>query len=115
PPTSATRTVITCDRPLGATPWAEPPKIEAGRYVAAADRLETIRPGYAVVKMQQRQPRTAVAVTAISLSDDGRNVAIETGPRVDAVNYALALPSGIDLAHDLSGVDTEWTGAPARG
>lgn len=104
---SETESVVAFDRPLTMVPSAA---IEAGRYVSAADRLETIRPGYAVVKMQLRQPRSVVPVNGARLSDDRRSVIFHSAPRVDAVNYALSLDERIDVAHDLSGVLADWQG-----
>ncbi len=110
---SETETVIAFDRKLDVGKWKGlVPKIESGRYVAAADRLETIRPGYAVVKMQQEQPRSSVAVKTLRLSDDRRSIIIETSPRISAVNYAVTVAgqSTLDVAHDLSGLAVEWRG-----
>lgn len=110
---SETKSVIAFDRPLDAAAWAGIAawaKIESGRYVDAADRLETIRPGYAVVKMQLRQKVAAVAVKEARLGTDGRSVVIETTPRAAAVNYALAIAGKLDVAHDLSGVSAAWSG-----
>jgi putative heme-binding domain-containing protein len=112
-PASETETIVEFDRPLEEAKWrdfASRIQIEGGHYVSAADRLETIRPGYAVVKMQQQQPRTAVTVKSARLSEDRRGVIIETAPRAGAVNYALMLPGPIDMAHDLSGLSAEWRG-----
>ena len=113
-PASETETVIAFDRALDAAAWAgiaPRVKMESGRYVDAADRLETIRPGYAVVKMQQRQPRIAGEVKSARIGADGRSVVIETAPRAAAVNYALAIADKLDVAHDLSGVAAAWSGA----
>jgi len=113
-PASETETVVAFDRPLDAAAWSGTAKttaIEAGHCVSAADRLETIRPGYAVVKMQLRQPRAAIAVQGARLGEDGRSVIFETAPRVNSVNYALSIGGTLDLAHDLSGVAAEWSGA----
>ena len=111
-PASETETVIAFDRPLdgGALANAAAWKIDSGHYVGAADRLETMRPGYAVVAMQQRQKRAAVEVKAARLSEDRRQVTIETPARLAAVNYALAHGGKLDLAHDLCGVAAAWTG-----
>jgi len=106
-PGSETETVIAFDRqldPTTAAKWT----IEAGRYVEAADRLETMRPGYAVVGMQQRQKRTGLAVEGTRIGEHGRSIVITTAPRTAAINYALASSSGLDLAHDLSGVAAIW-------
>ena len=112
-PLDETQTVVTFDRPVNPTDWDNLSRqswIEAGRYVGAADRLEAIRPGYAVVKMQQKQLRTTIAVKSARVSDDRRSLVLETTPRAANVNYALALPHKLDMAHDLSGLATEWTG-----
>ncbi len=112
-PASETETVVAFDRPLDARLWSDVAArttIDSGRYVAAADRLEAIRPGYAVVKAQQNEPRGAVAVKASRLSADRRNLTLATAPRVSAVNYALAIDGKLDLAHDLSGLAAEWRG-----
>ena len=109
-------TVIAFDRPLPAD-WAPgvggQTRIEFGRYVAAADRWETFRPGYAVVKMQQEQPRRALAVQTARLSADRRNLILETEPRRRALNYAVAVGGAhpLDVAHDLSGLAAAWRGA----
>ncbi|MGB8170761.1 MAG: c-type cytochrome [Chthoniobacteraceae bacterium] len=110
---SETETVIAFDRALDAAGWQESAtrvNIDAGRYVEAADRMETIRPGYAVVKMQLRQKHTAVEVKSVRFGPDGRSVVIETAPRDAAVNYALSVADKFDLAHDLSGVAVAWSG-----
>ena len=41
--------------------------IEGGRYVAAGDRFETLRPGYAVVAQQMVEPRYELKVLSIAL------------------------------------------------
>ena len=118
-PASETKTVIAFDRKLRSADWqdlldfAPHMKIDSGHYVAAADRLETIRPPYAVVKMQQRQPRTSIEVRGVVPGPDARSVVIETAPRTAAVNYAITLGSAqgsgaLDVAHDLSGIAAEW-------
>lgn len=104
---SETETVVAFDRKLAAAP--KQVSLEAGTYVSAADRLETIRPGYAVVAMQLRQPRKAVEVTAASLGKSAGSLILRTAPRNSAVNYAVTMP-GIDLAHDLTGVSAIWQG-----
>ncbi len=117
-PVSETETMITFDRELDAAAWANAAarlKIESGHYVEAADRLETIRPGYAVVKMQQRQPRSSIAVKSARIGADGRSVIVETAPRIAAVTYALNVADKLDLAHDLSGVAVDWSAAAASG
>ena len=116
---SETETVVAFDRALDAAAWqdlAPRVKIVSGRYVAAADRLETIRPGYAVVKMQQQQVRPEIAVQAARLSEDRRSVIIETAPRSSAVEYAIAISGrgALDVAHDLTGFAAAWHGGDAK-
>jgi len=126
-PASETETVVAFDRPETAAAegdtaaWSEVAKhttCNSGRYVAAADRLETIRPPYAVVKMQQRQKRTSIPVESARPGAGGGNIVVHLAPRSAAVNYALSLPGGsgtLDLAHDLSGVAAVWRSGPAGG
>jgi putative heme-binding domain-containing protein len=109
---------IAFDKPLDAEAVRALPKtarIESGRYVAAADRFETIRPGYQVVYDQLAAPRHAHEILSSALSPDRRTLTLVTRPRVTAVNYAVTLPrshksggSEIDLAADLSGVEARW-------
>jgi len=116
---SETRTIVAFDRPLDAAAWAEVAgrtKIEAGRFIDAAERLETIRPGYRPVQMQQRDPHTTLTVKGAHLSADRRNVIFETPARSVALEYALAIAgkdATLDLAHSLSGVAATWR--PAAG
>ena len=123
-PRSAPETVITFDRPVDIDEWADAArrvKIEGGRYVAAADRLERLRPGYAVVQMQQRQAREPVAFTG-GIGTNEHSLIIETAPRTSAVNYGIEIRAKtaetavqqLDLAHDLSGIAAEWRGAGGR-
>lgn len=112
---SETETVLAFDRQLEPKHWsgalAATTRIDSGRYVGAADRLETMRPGYAVVKQQQREPRGVVAVKQARLSADGRELRLETVPRASAVNYAIAIEGKLDVAHDLSGIEAAWRSA----
>lgn len=113
-PRSETETVVAFDGPVDPQAWSDVSRqiwVEAGRYVRAADRLETIRPGYAVVRMQQRQLRKTIPVASAEVGKDGHQLVIKTEPRTAAVHYALALPQGMHLDHDLSGVAAEWRGA----
>jgi putative heme-binding domain-containing protein len=120
----ATTTVIAFDRPLDPAEWqdlASRIHLESGRFVAAADRFEVIRPGYEVVRAQQSAPRVRIPVTAATLSDDRRGILIETAPRVRATGYAITLDAprdepgipqaaAIDLAHELTGLQASWQG-----
>jgi putative heme-binding domain-containing protein len=105
--------------------------IEGGEFVAAADRFEILRPGYAAVEYQQTASRFGVDVQGLQLTADRRTLILSTAPHVAAVSYAVALaglkssPSStvddgqlaqlpdMDLQYDLSGVEATW--APEAG
>jgi putative heme-binding domain-containing protein len=98
--------------------------IDRGRFVAAGDRFEQLRPGYAAVARQVNLPRFDVKVLGAALSPDRRTLILSTAPHRAAEGYALTLAevggekpkdSGelthspeIDLAYDLSGVEATW-------
>jgi putative heme-binding domain-containing protein len=99
--------------------------IDAGPYVGAGDRFETIRPGYAIVKRQRNTPRQDVPVQGVQITRDGRTLVLTTARQSRAVSYGLTLPgvgrepasageieqiNAIDLAYDLSGVALQWQG-----
>ncbi len=113
---------ISFDKPLSPALWknlAKQVSIEAGTYVFAADRLEKIRPGYEVVKLQQLAQRRIVDVLSSSLSPDSRTIILYTPRSVVDEHYAITLPAlerhsptkeelnqeaRIDLLADLHGV-----------
>jgi hypothetical protein len=66
--------------------------IEFGTYVRAADRLETLKPPYAVVRQQDATPRGHLAVRAARLEHGGRTLVLTTDPHPLQVTYALTLP-----------------------
>lgn len=110
-PISPTQTQIVFDRPVDGKDWESTAKhiaIEAGHFVGAADRLETMRPGYAIVQLQQKQRRATLPVTRVELDKSKSSVTLTTPERSEAYNYALTIPGGIDLAHDLSGIQAAW-------
>lgn len=83
------------DRPLRDADWVgarEKTRIEAGRYVNAGDRYETIRPGYQVVRDQMSAPRRWVEVQSLSLSADRRTIVLRVPRQTDPVTYAITLP-----------------------
>lgn len=100
--------------------------IEFGRAVAAGDRFEALRPGYAVVAAQLLQPRRILPVHGVTVSPDLRTLIVSTGPQAEPVTYALTLPDlspprpadpkrgesaqapETDLAFDLSGCEARW-------
>ncbi len=67
-------------------------KITYGEFVAAGDRFETLRPGYAVVQRQMSSPRYNLPVHGVSVTPDRRTLVIATAPHRAAVQYALTLP-----------------------
>ncbi|MBC8114346.1 MAG: hypothetical protein H7062_08220, partial [Candidatus Saccharimonas sp.] len=67
-------------------------KITYGEFVAAGDRFETLRPGYAVVQRQVASPRYNLPVHGVSVTPDRRTLVIATAPHRAAVQYALTLP-----------------------
>jgi len=122
---------IAFDRPLNPAKFADAAKattIQYGAHVAAGDRFEAIRPGYAVVQRQLSELRKKLPVTGIAISNDRQTLVISTARQTRAVNYALTLPNtsrpptsadeiaqvdALDLAYDLTGVMAEWKPANA--
>lgn len=137
------------DQPIPSLVWAEGPRevriafdrpvdpealkdlasraaIEGGEFVAAGDRFEILRPGYAAVEYQQNAPRFDVGVQGLQLTADRRTLILTTAPHFAAVSYAIALPGmespsasrpkddrlvqlpDVDLQYDLSGVEGTW-------
>lgn len=110
---SPEETWVVYDAPLDESIWrnaASRIRIDAGRFVSAADRLESIRPSYAVVAMQQQQRFSPVA-REVDLQEDRTLLTVRTDPRTEAVTHALALPDGSDVDHDLSGATAAWRAA----
>ena len=129
---SPTETWIAFDRPLKPEDWKNlvaGTRVEGGQSIAAGDRFERLRPGYAVVQRQERAPRYELPVVSAALGDDGRSVLLRTPARTSAASYSVSLPSpgsagdkakhvlprsrGIDLGFDLTGVEATWR--PADG
>lgn len=131
---------IAFDRPLDPTTLAgigSKVRIEYGKYVAAGDRFELHRPGYAVVERQMNTPRYDLAVHGVGLSPDRRTLILNTARHRVAASYAVTLPDftrgaglgardagktentangvltsvpEIDLQYDFTGVDANWEG-----
>ncbi len=118
---------VAFDRPLRDADWAgarAKVRIEAGRYVAAGDRYEVIRPGYQVVRDQMAAPRRWVDVQGLSLSADRRTLVLRVARQTEAVSYAITLPMPeswrvpgaiaqkpeMDLALSLQGVQVSMGG-----
>ena len=117
---SPTELSVAFHRPLASDnvrDLAKHARIESGKYIAAADRFETIRPGYQVVYDQLAAPRYVHEILSTQLSPDRRTLTLVTRPRNAAVNYAVTLPgksSEIDLAADLTGVEASWKSADGK-
>lgn len=124
---------IAFDRPLDAemlTDLARRTEIDAGEFVAAGDRFESLRPGYAVVANQLRSPRRDVPVLGVQVTPDRRTLIFTTAAHDAAVNYAVAMTGfrqgsssasaddrdlpqfpDVDLQYDLCGVEATWKSA----
>lgn len=131
--TSPTESIIHFDRPLDPARWrnlAARCSVEGGLYVGAGDRFERFRPGYEVVKLQMAAPRYEFPVLSAGIAADGRSIIVRHPPRVDALSYAVTLPSpeptgqpplgavprhpGIDLALELNGLEVQWRSADVQ-
>ncbi|HEV2294733.1 MAG TPA: PQQ-dependent sugar dehydrogenase [Tepidisphaeraceae bacterium] len=117
---------ITFDRPVSEAMAATPldVSIEFGPHVRAADRYEVLRPGYTTVKEQQTVSRSRLAVRGQQWSPDRRTLLVATDPHPQRAHYAVTLTARrqqqgqdwerpIDLAYDMSGAQTQWTGERA--
>lgn len=127
-PASPHEVRIEFDKPLAVdamTQLLPQSAITYGNYVAAADRFESIRPGYAVTKLQQAASRYALSILSASVTPDRRTLILSTARQTAAVGHALSLPGlgrasveadasaisqvpAIDLAYSLNGVYAHW-------
>ena len=130
---SPTETTVAWDRPLTpaqARAIVHEVRLTAGRYIAAGDRFESLRPGYQVVQDQLREPRMNLDVYGSQLSPDGRLLWLRSESRIQNLKYAITLGSPtataspanpkplpqhpkIDLAFSLNGVHASWR-SPAQ-
>jgi putative heme-binding domain-containing protein len=86
---------IAFDRPLEPKDWAtaqKEVKVEAGEFVSAGDRFETVRPGYQVVRDQMASPRRWVDILGLTLSEDRRTMGLRVARQSEPVSYAISLP-----------------------
>jgi putative heme-binding domain-containing protein len=130
-PASPTEVRVAFDRPVDPAVTnaftSKGQQIEFGEYVRAADRLETLKPPYAVVPQQDATPRGHLGIQGAQLADQGRTLVLNTDPHPLPVTYALNLPAvkaagaggpgeSIDLDYDLSGavVELSLAGQPKR-
>jgi putative heme-binding domain-containing protein len=104
-------------------------RIEYGKYVAAGDRFEKLRPGYQAVADQLASPRFDLPVLGLQVTKDRRTVIVATAEHPGSASYALTLPGlgrppktdqpkgalpqfpETDLRYDLCGVEASWQGA----
>lgn len=130
-PVSANEVCIAYDRPLELTELhnaVERIRIEYGVHVRAADTLETLRPGYAVVGEQMRTLRYPLAVHSVAVTPDRRNLLINTAAQMADAHYAVTIETDpgsedgsspyaiaqlprVDLDYDLSGLLAHWKDA----
>jgi putative heme-binding domain-containing protein len=121
---------IAFDRPLNSQEWSTAKagvRIEAGTFVSAGDRFETVRPGYQVVRDQMATPRRWVEPLGLSLNADQRTLVLRVPRQAEAVGYAITLPlppnwiqkdglrqaPEMDLQVTMNGIAAEVRGGPA--
>ncbi|MEX2172482.1 MAG: ThuA domain-containing protein [Pirellulales bacterium] len=116
---------IAFDRPLDPATLKELASriaISGGEYADAAERFESVRPGYAVVERQLRSQRIPIDVYNVQLTADRRTLILSTAPHSAAVTYAAALP-GLAPKEGVAGVaaqrspqqETSPSPSPLRG
>lgn len=130
-PQSEREVRVAFDRPVDPallTGVREAAMIEAGAALAAGDRFESLRPGYAVVQGQLNSRRDEIPIYSVQLTPDHRTLILATGPHRENVPHALTLPNlgrvsappdaaslelpqvaESDLQYDLHGALAEWT------
>src|SRR5439155_19042339 len=88
---SPTEARVAFDQPLDSsvTNAVANQEIEFGEYVRAADRYEVLKPPYQVVKQQEAAPRGRLKINSAKLGDDNQTLVLTTGPRPQALSYAL--------------------------
>jgi putative heme-binding domain-containing protein len=92
--------------------------ITMGKYVTAGEQFESFRPGYQAVKNQRTMPRFELPVVSVKAMEDQRSLRLQTGERIEAVNYAVTIPGAaigqpaeMDVLTDLTGVSAAWKSA----
>jgi putative heme-binding domain-containing protein len=86
---------VAFDRPVDPVIAGEPGKIriEAGEFVTAGDRFEILKPPYKTVFQQEGAPRRNIAVSRVTLFDQGQTLVLETSDSVQvAEQYGLTIP-----------------------
>ncbi len=85
-------------------------RVEAGAYVRAGDRFETMRPGYEVVKRQLAAPRMTLEVEGTQTLANRQMVALETNPLKEATWLGMEIEGKQFLQADTSGIEVQWQG-----
>lgn len=90
---SPTEVHVTFDRAVDASVLQENSgrRIAFGNSVRAADRLEVLKPPYAVVTRQEAEARGELPVVDWQLSGDGRELSVITAPHPRRTHYALSI------------------------
>ncbi len=101
-------------------------QIQFGEYVRAGDEFETLVPPYAVVQQQLAAPRRKLAVHGLAISNDLRNIVLQTAPMTANSHYAISIPMANSVSdeqldtnqdshdqHAIIDVDLELTGVMA--
>ena len=113
-PRSSTEVEIAFSKPVdGSVLNQRGLSIDFGEYVRAADRLETLKPPYAVVRQQDATPRGHLRVRSMRLESGGRSLVLTTDPHPLPVTYAVSIPgikaagmkgegARVDLDYDLT-------------
>jgi putative heme-binding domain-containing protein len=102
--------------------------VSCGEFVRAADRIEIMRPPYAVVQAQMQTPRRELSIASARLIDGGRTLSVKLAePMPWRCWYALAIPGvkspgaaglgqTLDVDFQMQGVEARWNqynaGAP---
>lgn len=125
---------IAFDRPLDPQSLrglGESLRIEHGAALAAGDRFESIRPGYAVVQAQLATRRFDVSVRGVQVTPDRRTIVVSTESQKSLEHYGVTLPDAsvtarsggnsaldqrleVDLEYSLNGVAAELTDTDGR-
>lgn len=115
---------VAFDRPVDGsiTNAVRESRVEFGEHVSAADRLETLKPPYEVVKQQEATPRGRLNLIGATLDSAGRTVRYAMDPHGQSVRHAVSVAgvkspglegagARVDLGYELTGVEASWSGA----
>ncbi|MCB1096943.1 MAG: ThuA domain-containing protein [Verrucomicrobiae bacterium] len=91
-------------------------KIEYGDYVSAGDRLESMRPGYEVVRAQMATERYDLPVHQVQVTPDRRTLVILADQQAGLTRYSIQLPGfgdgdSMDVGCDATGVKVQRFGS----